>query len=152
MGVAEQVKEHVDQETETLETNKDLEKGEVGHEQQQRNNVHVSKMQRLSATNPLRLVIDNATRVPPTHIPNNRGPAIHHQQPPQPPPSAATQPPPPHYHPSPPPPQPQTVNPRSIPSPIHITPTPQIRFGETNEEEEERERKVYVFNEFSGWK
>lgn len=140
MGVAEQVKEHVDQETETHTADKDLEKGE--QQQQQQNNVHhVSKMQRLSATNPLRLVMDNATRVPPTHIPNNRGPAIHHQPPPpQPPPPAATQP-PPHYHPSP----PQTANPRSIPSPIHITPTPQQSMTTLNSRKYTNKISLFLF-------
>lgn len=51
---------------------KDIEKGEAGVEelggrnqqqQQQTGEFHVARMQRLSATNPLRLVVENATRV-----------------------------------------------------------------------------------------
>ncbi|KAJ0957198.1 putative choline transporter [Helianthus annuus] len=119
MGVAEPVveretEEHVDvdhhkQQDEIKQTHKDLEKGEMGHDHQQQ---HVSRMQRLSATNPLRLVMDSATRVPPTPT-FNRGPttASHHPPPPQPPPPATT-------HPSPPPP---TANP--VPSPP-LSPSP----------------------------
>ncbi|KAJ9558257.1 hypothetical protein OSB04_012871 [Centaurea solstitialis] len=118
---------------ENKETHKDLEKGEMGfeehHQKQQQppKDMHMSRMQRLSATNPLRLVIDNATRVPPTPIPN-RGPtttATRHPPPQQqPPPTTAT------HHPSPPP--PSAANTRSIPSPIPIptpnsTPTPQFQ-------------------------
>ncbi|KAD5802890.1 hypothetical protein E3N88_14250 [Mikania micrantha] len=129
MGVAEPVLERENKDdadadqrkekVETKETHKDLEKGEMGVDPPL--DLHMSKMQRLSATNPLRLVMEGATRVPPTHIPN-RGPttsAGHHPPPPQPqpqPPPATT------HHPPPPPP---TVNPRSIPSPLHTTPTPQ---------------------------
>ncbi|KAL8204322.1 hypothetical protein R6Q57_009945 [Mikania cordata] len=102
------------------ETHKDLEKGEMGVDPPL--DLHMSKMQRLSATNPLRLVMEGATRVPPTPIPN-RGPTTSagHHPPPQPQAPPATT-----HHPHPPPP---TVNPRSIPipipSPLHTTPTPQ---------------------------
>lgn len=44
----------------------------MGFEQQQRD-LNMSRMQRLSATSPLRIVMDSATRVPPTPTPN-RGP------------------------------------------------------------------------------
>lgn len=103
------------------QTHKDLEKQQ---QQEESRDLHMSRMQRLNATNPLRLVFDNTTRVPPTHIPNRGSTTTsHHQQPPPPPPpTTQTQ------HPSPPPPPP-IVNPRSIPSPIPIpnsTPTPQV--------------------------
>lgn len=152
MGVAEPVLERENEEEsfdrqkeEKVEINKDMEKGDMGFEQQhQRRDVNISRMQRLSATNPLRLVIDNATRVPPTHIPNRGGPttASHHPPPPSqpqpPPPPPTTQP----HHPSPPPP---TVNPRSIPSPIYTTPTPQQSLPSLNSRKYTNKISLFLF-------
>ncbi|KAI3826991.1 hypothetical protein L1987_01052 [Smallanthus sonchifolius] len=138
MGVTEPViereNENEDQHKEKVETQKDLEKGEMGFDLP-----HVSKMQRLSATNPLRLVMESATRVPPTHIPN-RGPttATHHPPPPQPPPT----------QPSPPPPPP-AGNPRAIPipvpSPIHTTPTPQQSLTTLNSRKYTNKISLFLF-------
>ncbi|CAH1440519.1 unnamed protein product [Lactuca virosa] len=152
MGAVEPVlerenKDAVDQQTakdEIRKTDKDLEKGEVGFEEHQHppRDVHMSRMQRLSATNPLRLVIDNATRVPPT-----RGPTAAHHHPP-PPPQPQPQPPPtqPHHHPSPPPP---TANPRSIPVPIatpqHSTPTPQPSLTTLNSRKYTNKISLFLF-------
>ncbi|KAL3530341.1 hypothetical protein ACH5RR_009663 [Cinchona calisaya] len=64
---------------------KDIEKGEelASQNEHQTREFHMSKMQRLSATNPLRLVIENATRVA------SPSPARAHQPPPPPRPSPA---------------------------------------------------------------
>ncbi|XP_071720535.1 uncharacterized protein [Rutidosis leptorrhynchoides] len=124
-GENEETVDHQNEKVEIKERHNDLEKGELGFEQQQPRDVNISRMQRLSATNPLRLVIDNATRVPPTPIPNRGAPpTASHPPPPQPPPQQPPPPPPTtqSHHQSPPPPN---VNPRAIPTPIHITPTPQ---------------------------
>ncbi|CAI9764725.1 unnamed protein product [Fraxinus pennsylvanica] len=83
---------------------KDLEKGEMNIQKPEVQNqapeeVHMSRMRRLSNTNPLRLVMNNATRfASPSH------------QPPR--PSQPPQPPPP-----PPPPPPPLQQPRSTPTP-----------------------------------
>nr|XP_043609510.1 protein PNS1 [Erigeron canadensis] len=150
---AQQNEESVDQQK--VET---MEKGEMGFEQQKNddhhNHVHISRMQRLSATNPLRLVIDNATRVPPTHVPSRGGPTASHQPPPPQPPPTTTTPPHHHHHPSPPPPQPQppTVNPRSIPNPIPIptptygTPTPQQSMGTLNSRKYTNKISLFLFS------
>lgn len=90
---------------------KDLEKGEMNHTRQDStveihppSGFHMSRMQRLSNTNPLRLVMDNATRVAAS--------SPYHQQP-RPSPSPLQQP-------------------RSSPSPSPLqqsrsTPTPQVK-------------------------
>lgn len=78
---------------------KDLEKGEVNiHKESVQTyppkEFHMSRVQRLSATNPLRLVIDNATRVAspspaqtqPQPHPRSVPPPLQQQQPPSPPP------------------------------------------------------------------
>lgn len=135
-----------DQPTETVETketHKDLEKGEMGFEEHQQpppRDIHMARMKRLSATNPLRLVIDNATRVPPTPIPN-RGPTTATHHPPPPPPTQS-------HHPSPPPP---SVNPRSIPTPIpiptptHSTPTPQQSLTTLNSRKYTNKISLFLF-------
>ncbi|KAL0379852.1 UNVERIFIED_CONTAM: protein PNS1 [Sesamum angustifolium] len=73
---------------------KDLEKGEMNIEDQESVQIHpptefhMSRMQRLSATNPLRLVMNNATRVAspsPVHQPPRRSSSPLQQQPPPPP-------------------------------------------------------------------
>ncbi|XP_057807786.1 protein PNS1 [Salvia miltiorrhiza] len=95
---------------------KDLEMGEANVERESvqthpPNAFHMSRMQRLSATNPLRLVMDNATRVAspsPARPPPRPSPA----QPPPPPRGSSSPPPPP--PPMEQPPSPQT---RSIPTP-----------------------------------
>ncbi|XP_076927877.1 protein PNS1-like [Bidens hawaiensis] len=135
-------------------THKDLEKGEMGFEQQQKKlrDLNMSRMQRLSATNPLRIVMDSATRVPPTPTPN-RGPTTHHPPPqPQPQPQPQPPPPPPPSHPSPPPP---TGNPRSIPTPIPIpipipspidtTPTPQPSMATLNSRKYTNKLSLFLF-------
>ncbi|KAH6784853.1 Plasma-membrane choline transporter family protein [Perilla frutescens var. hirtella] len=94
---------------------KDLEMGEVNIQKESvqthpPNEFHMSRMQRLSATNPLRLVMDNATRVAspsPAHPPP-RSSAAAQPPPPQPRGAPATN--------SPPPLQPQTQQ-RSTPTP-----------------------------------
>ena len=87
---------------------KDVEKGEVGfHKGVVENNNYgefqLSRMQRLNRSNPLRIVINSATRVPTT------SPSQRPSQPP--PPHARAQPPPPPAH----------AQPRSTPAP-----TPQV--------------------------
>ena len=87
---------------------KDVEKGEVGfHKGVVENNNYgefqLSRMQRLNPSNPLRIVINSATRVPTT------SPSQRPSQPP--PPHARAQPPPPPAH----------AQPRSTPAP-----TPQV--------------------------
>ncbi|KAL2514577.1 Plasma-membrane choline transporter family protein [Forsythia ovata] len=101
---------------------KDLEKGEMNIQESAVQNqppreVHMSRMQRLSNTNPLRLVMNNATRVasPSRQLPR---PSASHSQPPRhsPPPLQQPGPSPPPLHqprPSPPPLQ----QPRSTPTP-----------------------------------
>lgn len=55
--------EEKDKRKEEIEV-KDIEKGEIGAEEsQQTREFHMARMQRLSATNPLRIVVENATRV-----------------------------------------------------------------------------------------
>lgn len=89
---------------------KDIEKGEVGgrdfasqNQQQQHQGTrefHMSRMQRLSATNPLRLVVENATRVASpspayqTHHPPSARPSPSPAQsiPPRPSPAPSSQP------------------------------------------------------------
>lgn len=90
---------------------KDLEMGEVNIQKESvqthpPNEFHMSRMQRLSATNPLRLVMDNATRVAsptPAQPPPPRSSAAH------PPPRASATPSPPQ--------PPPTTQSRSIPTP-----------------------------------
>ena len=96
---------------------KDVEKGEVGfHKGVVENNNYgefqLSRMQRLNPSNPLRIVINSATRVPTT------SPSQRPSQPP--PPHARAQPPPPPARAHPPPP-PAHAQPRSTPAP-----TPQV--------------------------
>ena len=92
---------------------KDVEKGEVGfHKGVVENNNYgefqLSRMQRLNPSNPLRIVINSATRVP-TTSPSQPPPPHARAQPP--PPPARAQPPPPPAH----------AQPRSTPAP-----TPQV--------------------------
>ncbi|KAK9058090.1 hypothetical protein SSX86_022930 [Deinandra increscens subsp. villosa] len=143
MGVAEPVLEREKEEDDVkVESHKDLEKGEMGFDQQPRD-LNMSKMQRLSATNPLRLVIDSSTRVPPTHIPN-RGPTAggHHPPPPkpQPPPSQSA-------HPSPPPPAVHTrAIPIPVPSPINTAaPTPQQYLTSLNSRKYTNKISLFLF-------
>ncbi|KAL1535084.1 CTL-like protein isoform X2 [Salvia divinorum] len=108
MGAAEPVDEK--SERENGERGADLEKGELNIQKESvqthpPNAFHMSRMQRLSATNPLRLVMDNATRVAspsPARPPPRPSPS-------HPPPRASASPPPPVETPP-----PQT---RSIPTP-----------------------------------
>lgn len=119
--VEREVRERENVEREAAE---DLEMGEANIQKEAAvqtnppNSFHMSRMQRLSATNPLRLVMDNATRVaspsparpPPPHRPT---PA---QPPPPPQPRSASSTPPPMEPPQPrSTPTPQVIN-RSIPS------------------------------------
>lgn len=90
---------------------KDVEKGEVGFQERvvESNNYgefQLSRMQRLNPSNPLRIVINSATRVP-TASPSQRPFQPPSQRPSQPP----SQPPPPPAH----------AQPRSTPAP-----TPQV--------------------------
>ncbi|KAK1370451.1 Choline transporter-like protein [Heracleum sosnowskyi] len=106
------------------------------HQHQQNNNVPpprehpMSRMQRLSATNPLRLVLNRGTRVPnantrapppkaPSRVPNLNPPPPHFAHPPpphfaHPPPPHFPHPPPPLHHPTP---SPSVSVPRSTPTP-----------------------------------
>nr|POE81546.1 protein pns1 [Quercus suber] len=117
MGAAEPVEEKKSDGGEVKEENeekeeeemKDVEKGEVGFQERvvESNNYgefHLSRMQSLNPSNPLRIVINSATRVP-TASPS--------QRPSQPPPRPA--------HAQPPPPPPAHAQPRSTPAP---TPQP----------------------------
>lgn len=87
---------------------KDVEKGEMGFESTQNvapREFQMSRMQRLSATNPLRLVINGATRVPSVNPPAQQQQQQQQQQP--------------HHlhHPTPSPPMPRS------------TPTPQVNLS-----------------------
>ncbi|CAI9102962.1 OLC1v1001367C4 [Oldenlandia corymbosa var. corymbosa] len=91
---------------------KDIEKGEVGVENQQEETgggggLHFARMQRLSATNPLRLVVENATRVASSSSPVHSQ-THHHHPPPRATPSPAN---------SFPRPSPAPSQPRSTPTP-----------------------------------
>ncbi|KAL0429217.1 UNVERIFIED_CONTAM: hypothetical protein Sradi_0547700 [Sesamum radiatum] len=92
-GVEEEEKERRNGKGSDEEELKDLEKGEMNIEDQESIQIHpptefhMSRMQRLSATNPLRLVINNATRVAspsPAHQPPRRSTSPLQQQPPPP--------------------------------------------------------------------
>lgn len=100
---------------------KDVEKGEVGFQEEVigsdgHGDFHVSRMQRLNPSNPLRIVINSATRVGSPSPPQPVHPA-HPSHPPH-PPHPSHPPPPPH------PPHPtHRAQPRSTPT---QTPTPQV--------------------------
>ncbi|XP_042006923.1 CTL-like protein DDB_G0274487 isoform X1 [Salvia splendens] len=116
MGAAEPVEEK--SERENGEREADLEKGELNIQKESvqthpPNAFHMSRMQRLSATNPLRLVIDNATRVA------SPSPARPPPRPSHPPPRASASPPPPPPPVETPPPQTQS---RSIHTPQQQSP------------------------------
>ncbi|CAH9091955.1 unnamed protein product [Cuscuta europaea] len=114
---------------------RDVEKGEMGFEGKGRSDnhhlppqhpppatqdFHMARMQRLSATNPLRLVMDNAVRVASPSPASQQPRRSHAQQPRSSPPPPLSQPPfttpspPPPPHPSSPP--PPSSQPRSIPT------------------------------------
>ncbi|KAG9149778.1 hypothetical protein Leryth_026490 [Lithospermum erythrorhizon] len=106
---------------------KDLEKGEVGEHHLPRG-FHMSKMQRLSATNPLRLVVEGATRVA-SPIPTNN-----HRAPP--PPSQ------PLAYPTPPP-QPRGFD-APPPQPL-ATPIPQPTIASLNSRSYTNKISLFVF-------
>ena len=98
---------------------KDVEKGEVGFQEEVvgshgQGDFHVSRMQRLNPSNPLRIVINSATRVGSPSPPQPARPA-------RPAPPARPARPAPPAHPA------HRAQPRSTPTPIQ-TPTPQVSY------------------------
>lgn len=150
MGAVEPVveEENGEKATKIREEERDVEKGEM--DSQQRGfqgqpppaaatggeDFYMSRMQRLSATNPLRLVMNAGTRVaspspyhapPPAHHRQHRSfpNPFHHRHPPAPAPAPVPVPEPSQHHPSPAP-VPAPVQQRPSPAPSQIRSTPAV--------------------------